>query len=220
MDIVVSETSKISVKPNKVVIEFDFVKEDKSYDKVLELGVNSVNNFISTIMEHLKLNKELLKTRNFRIYQNKKYDYEKKEQIDLGFVYSQHAKLELDYDMEIVAKLMESISKSENAPKYTINFGVKNDDEIKSQALKEAYKLCESKAKAIADAAGKNLKCCAKVSFKPFDESLTSFSQINDDVRMYSKERSVRATSDVISDIFVPEDIVVCETLYCLWVAE
>lgn len=219
MDIVVSGTSKILVKPSMICIEIDFIKEDKAYDRALELGVNCVNNFVSNVMEPLKLNKELLKTRNFRIYKNKKYDYEKKEEIDLGFVYSQHAKLEIDYDMELVARLMEAISKLEDAPKYAVNFDVKNVDEVKSEALKEAYKLCESKAKAIANAADKELKCCDKVSFKPFEESLTSFSQIND-VRMHSKELSARSVSDVISDVFVPEDIVVSETLYCLWIAE
>ena len=56
-----------------------------------------------------------------------------------------------------------------------INFGVKNEKECKKQILKIAYQEAEIRAQALAEAAGKLLKQCIRVDFRPINAEYVSF---------------------------------------------
>ena len=76
--------------------------------------------------------------------------------------------------------------------------------------------------------AGKKLKDCVKVDFRPFEEKIYSNTRLADTDLMYESEgafgavpeKARKATSDVIQNIFTPEDVEIRETLYCLWITE
>ena len=78
-----------------------------------------------------------------------------------------------------------------------------------------AYNDAKEQAKAIADAAGLELSECIKVDFKPFNTEYVSHS--NMDSEMMMRTAKMGATPEKISAIFTPEDILISETLYCLW---
>ena len=117
-----------------------------------------------------------------------------------------------------MAKIMEGLSKLDNAPTCKINFGVKDSKECKRKILAKAYKDAELQAQAIALAAGKNLNQCVKVDFKPFTTEYVSHTNFDSDM-MYAKSARMGAAPEIINT-FTPEDIELSETLYCLWIAE
>lgn len=218
MDIMVKGTASKFFKPDGVSFNITFSTKMKTYEEALKEGAKNVEDFINLIIEKLGVDKKELKTRSFTVTEVNRYDYEKKRNFKEGFMYSQYATLKIDYDMKKVGKFMEEISKLKNPPVCRVNFEVKNEEKAKSLVIAEAYSKAEEKAKMIALAAGKKLKKCAKVDFRPFEERVMSNSDL--DYSLFSEKRMRRDVSDVIENIFTPEDVEISETLYCLWIAE
>ncbi len=225
MDIMVEGTGKRFYKPDEVEISLNFYTKTESYKTALEEGTRDVQTFIENVLQQMQFSKEDLKTRSFRVYEEKRYDYEKKVEIKFGFAYTQGATLKFDYDVNVIAEFMERVSKLLNPPKYTIAFNVKNEQKSKNEAMADAYNNAKEKAEAIAKTAGKILKECIKTDFRPFEERVYSRSSLGSE--MFEEERvdfavgaKKMSAQDTITNIFTPEDIEISETLYCLWVAD
>lgn len=221
MDIMVQGEGKKFYKPDEVEISLNFYANDNTYEKVLEKGTKAVEIFISEVLEALNIKKDELKTRNFRIFQNIHYDYTKKKNVDLGYDYNQSATLKMDYDMAVVADFMEKVTKLKNPPRYTLNFTIKDKEAAKKEVMAAAYNKAKEKAETIAMAAGKTLKDCVKVDFRPFENPIQSRTRMsNDDLCLSLSMEKKASTSDMLQTIFTPEDVEMNETLYCLWIAE
>ena len=122
--------------------------------------------------------------------------------------------------MKRLAEFMEEVAKLKNPPRYQIYFDIKNIEQAKSLVMADAYAKAEEKARMIALAAGKKIKECIKVDFRPFEEGVTSNSRMNDEMLYESAMFKKADVSERIQNTFVPEDIEVTETLYCLWTTE
>ena len=227
MDIIVEGIGKKFYSPDEVEINLDFYTRDDSYKRALENGTKNVESFINDVLERMNFNKEIMKTRSFRVYEEKQYDYDRKKYIKLGYAYTQQANIKINYSMEIIAEFMDIVSKLKNPPKYHLSFNVKDIKGCKDEVLAEAYNKAKEKAETIAKAAGKELKECVKTNFIPFEESIVSRSSLNSQDMYMEKEQSFGASNfdmakstgvqDTIQTIFTPEDVEITETLYCLW---
>ena len=228
MDIIVEGIGKKFYSPDEVEINLDFYTRDDSYERALENGTKNVESFINDVLERMNFNKEIMKTRSFRVYEEKQYDYDRKKYIKLGYAYTQQANIKINYSMEIIAEFMDIVSKLKNPPKYHLAFNVKDIKACKDEVLVEAYNKAKEKAETIAKAAGKELKECVKTDFIPFEERVISRSSLNSQDMYMEKEMSVGAknfgiaknigTQETIQTIFTPEDVEITETLYCLWI--
>lgn len=227
MDIMVEGVGKKFYTPDEVEISLDFYTKEDSYEKALEKGTNDVEIFINSVLKEMNFDKEIMKTRSFRVYEETRFDYNKKIYIKLGFAYTQKATIKFDYSINTVAEFMDRVSKLENPPKYYLSFNVKDMQKCKNEVLSEAYSKAKSKAEAIALAAGKELKECIKTDFSPFNENIVSNSSL-DSQNMLIRGRALSnnmygetngtAVQDTIQTIFTPEDIEISEVLYCLWI--
>lgn len=218
MEIVVQGKGVEYFTPNEVILNIGFNTKGQSYEEVLTAGVNNVQKFVNELLLQNGFTINDMKTRSFVVREDKKYDEITRTYIFDGFLFNQSATLKFDYDKERMAKIIESLSKLDNAPSCQINFGVKDAKECKRKIIAKAYKEAELQAQAIALAAGKNLKQCVKVDFKPFTTEY--FSQSNLDTNMmYANDTRLGAVPAIINT-FTPEDIELSETLYCLWITE
>lgn len=228
MDIIVEGIGKKFYTPDEVEINLDFYTRADSYEGALEKGTKNVELFINDILEKMNFNKEIMKTRSFRVYEEKQYDYDKKIYIKLGYAYTQQANIKFDYSMNTIAEFMDRVSKLENPPKYHLAFNVKDIKKCKDEVLSEAYNKAKDKAETIAKAAGKELKECVKTDFRPFEERVISRSSLNSQDMYMEKEMSIdgakfgmakrTGVQETIQTIFTPEDVEIIETLYCLWI--
>lgn len=218
MDIIVQGRGVENVAPNEVILNINFFVKGSTYEEVLKGGVASVQRFVDDILIPNNLEKENLKTRNFVIREETKYNEITRNYDKNGFSYNQMAILKFDFNKEFLAKIMVSLSKLSNPPLCRVEFGVKDEKECKKKVLAKAYEDAKIQAEAIATAAGKELKCCAKVDFKPFTTEYLSNARF--DEKMAYAERVGTGSAQTIVNIFTPEDIEISETLYCLWVAE
>lgn len=218
MEIIVEGKGNAFVTPNEVILNLNFYIKGPSYNEVLTLGVNNVQNFINELLIPLGFNVDDMKTRNIIIREEEKYDEISKTYIKDGFTYNQEATLKFDYNKNIIARIIENISLLKNPPTFKVNFSVKNKKECQKQILKLAYQNAQNQAQTIAEAAGKTLKQCIKVDFKPFNTEYISPSNFNSELML---EKSLyKTTAQTIINTFTPEDIELSETLYCLWITE
>lgn len=224
MNIIVQGTGTKFYKPEKVEISLSFYTKENEYQSALENGIRNVEIFIKEVFLKLGFEREDLKTRSFKIYEETRYDIDLRKSVKDGYAYTQNAAFEFEYSVDKMAKFMEKVSKLENGPRYTVSFNIKNAKQCINEALAEAYKKAEEKASAIANAAGKTLKECVKIDFRPFEENISSKSYFGNDSYLNMKKSSAfskRAeVQDIITNTFTPEDVEITENLYCLWIAE
>ncbi len=218
MEIIVQGKGVKYISPDEVVMLISFTTKGYTYEEVLNLGIKNVLTFVDNILIPNGFSKEDMKTRNFVIREETKFNNITKNYDFDGYSFNQYAMIKYDYDIDKMAKMMEEISKMENPPKCQVNFGVKDEKECKRLVLAVAYQDALEQAQAIAEAAGKTLKQCVKVDFKPFTTEYASQTSLSSDV-MYNK--AIReGAAPIIVNTFTPEDIELSETLYCLWIAE
>ena len=218
MEIIVQGKGTEFFTPNEVILNIGFNTKGQSYEEVLSEGVKNVQKFVNELLLQNGFTTDDMKTRNFVVREDQKYDEVTRTYLFDGFSFNQNATLKFDYNKERVAKIMEDLSKLDNGPACQINFGVKDAKECKRKILSKAYKEAELQAQAIAEVAGKSLKQCVKVDFKPFTTDYISQTTFDSDM-MYAKSARIGATPAIINT-FTPEDIELSETLYCLWLAE
>lgn len=219
MEIIVQGKGIEYFSPNEVVLNIHFYVKGSTYEEVLTKGVNNVMNFVNVILLNNGFTKDDLKTRSYFISEEKRFDEITRKYYPDGFSFNQNATLKFDYDKEKIAKIMDELSRLENAPNVNINFGIKDAKECKRRILAKAYDDAKMQAEAIALAAGKNLVGCAKVDFKPFTTNYFSESSFDGNVRYKAKAMGVNNQESLMTT-FTPQDIELSETLYCLWIAE
>lgn len=218
MEIVVEGTGTNYVMPDEVRMFITFNYKGQTYEDVLKQGSTNVEFFINSLLLNNGFKKDDLKTRNFVIHEEKRYDEATHRSYPDGFSFNQVASIKFDYDREKMAKMMVEISKLDNPPMCQIEFGVKDEKVCRKEVLAKAYEDALNKAEAIAMAANKKLKECVKVDFQSFSSSYTSKTRL--DRGMMYAERACVGTANTIVNFFTPEDVEVCETLYCLWITE
>ena len=76
MDIIVEGVGKKFYSPDEVEINLDFYTRADSYENALENGTKNVENFINDVLKKMDVNKETMKTRSFRVYEEKQYNYD------------------------------------------------------------------------------------------------------------------------------------------------
>lgn len=218
MEIIVQGRASEYFTPNEVILNINFVTKGDSYEEVLRNGIENVQVFVESLLLKNGFMKEDMKTSSFVVKEDTKYNKVTGEYESDGYSYNQSAILRFDYDKELLANMMISISKLDNAPSYRVNFGVKDEKECRKNLLTLAYKDALEQAQTIALAAGKTLKCCQKVDFKPFRGDCISISGI-DSQSMFNEDVRFLKTEAIVNT-FTPEDIELSEVLYCLWITE
>lgn len=218
MEIIVQGKGTKTFVPNEVVLMLTFTTKGQLYEEVLYEGAKNVEYFIDDILLKNNFTKDDMKTRNYIIREEFRYNNDTHKNVFDGYSFNQIASLNFDYDKELLARIMDSLSKMENAPNCQVNFGIKEERECRRSILSEAYKDAEAQALAIAEASGKKLSGCMKVDFKPFTTEYTSRTSFDSAV-MSERTAKMGATQTIINT-FTPEDIQLTETLYCLWIAE
>lgn len=224
MDIIVKGNGKKFISPDEIVLNITFTTKTESYDEALAKGTENVKRVLEEVLIPNGFSANDLKTRNFVVKKETKYNERSREYEFVGYSFNQYGSLKFDYSKEKLSKLMYELAQVKNPPMYYFNFGIKDKDSSRNEVLKVAFDDAKEQANGIAQAAGKTLKQCVKVDFQPFDQGYISKSGIDGAFGNVLERRVETAySSDVrenISSTFTPEDVEIEETLYCLWIAE
>ena len=215
MEIQVKGTGESYFTPNQIILNLDFNLKGNEYNTVLEDGIKSVSYFINEILLKEGFSKEDLKTRSFLVKEETKYNEVTRKYESDGFSFNQSAKLKFDYDKDKLFRMMVNISKLPSYPSCSVEFGIKDEKEVRRFVLDKAYNDAKEQALAIALAAGLELDKCIKTDFQPFNTEYISNSGL--DGMMIRSFDGLDEDREELGTVFTPEDIVISETLYCLW---
>lgn len=225
MEIVVEGTGIKEILPDLIKIRIEFKFLEKTYDKALEIGTNSVTEFIKKVLPKLDLKKEDLRTTKFSIEHIIESDYRTEKEKDLGYQFEQISNIEFDYDKDKINTFMSETIKMTQIPEYDITFDIKDKESLNADALKLAFNECEQKAKLIAVASNLKLKKCQKTDFKPIENirymdissRIIGNGELDCPAFLRKKEEK---TFTGFTDSFTPEKIKIMQTIYTLWIAE
>ena len=112
MEIVVEGTGVKEVLPDLVKIRIEFKFLEKTYDKSLEAGTNSVTEFINNVLPQLDLKKEDFKTTRFSIEHIIETDYKTNKEKDLGYQFKQISNIEGNNDIDCPSFLRKKEEKA------------------------------------------------------------------------------------------------------------
>lgn len=225
MEIVVEGKGKVEYKPEIIKIRITFDYTEKTYDKALEIGMESFEDFVQKVLPKLNLKKENLKTNKFSIEHLVDEDYRTNKRIDNGYNFRQEANLKLDYSNENINIFMTEILKLDKIPEYNITFNIKDRELASKEALAKAYEESKNKANLIAIASGKRIKECKRTDFKPIGDihciriDETGIEE-SGDLEIPGFMRKKKDIFGCFTESFEPENIVVMENIYSLWIAE
>lgn len=209
--ITVKGTSSVSLKPDLIIITMDLVSQEYDYNRTMERAAKSLNTLQEAI-DQAGFNKKDLKTTNFDIrtnyksYRDNKNNY---KSIFDGYICEQGLKLEFDFDIEVMSRVLSSIAQASLEPKINIKFSVKNKIAVSEELLVSATKNARQRAEILANASGVTLGELISIDYN-FDELCLQ------SPTKYDLKENYLAMAGASFDI-EPDDIKVSDTVSFVW---
>jgi hypothetical protein len=144
----VTGVGKLSRTPNWVVINFIVVGEDINYQEAIN-KVNKRTVALRSVIVESGFKKEDLKTVNFTV--NARYSYKDGQNIFVGYEARHDLKLEFDFNMDTLNKLLANLANSRSEALLSISFEVKEKEEFNNALIIAAIKDAFNKAKLISE---------------------------------------------------------------------
>lgn len=220
--------------PDQVIARVNFTMLRPTYQQALEEGAQMIANYIAAISERTDFTAEDFKTSSYNVREH--FHFTSNESKDLsqigrpdrrisdGFEFTQSATLTFDYDRERLAKLLLCTASAPDAPRFNIDFALKDIDACRRELLPAAFEIARAKAEKIAQTAGLNNVICEEVFLDDFHQTATV-----GDVQYAKAARldrlgapSVPTFEDrlqTINENFHPEPITVTKHIDSVWMA-
>lgn len=113
--------------PDTVILSFTISGQTMKYDH----SVRQVNTRVETLRDELEkspIDRKALKTTNFSITSDSRYDEEEKGRIFLGFVCKHDRRLELPSDKQEPGRIIDHLAVSMSQPEMKISIDVRDKD--------------------------------------------------------------------------------------------
>lgn len=214
MEINVIGQGEKKYKPNQMVLDINISKVYKNYEEALAKGEESVLEFLKA-MQEFGFEFEEFKTVGYQIKDEILRKNDKYEKV--GVRYARSLNLEIDYDMKKMSKMIETASKLKDAPKINVGYSLKDTKTAEMELFADAYQNAKRQAEIIANAAGLKVVKCAKTSIE--EENNRYYSRSCYDGEMMCRKGSSSA-SEIMSQTYTPQDIVVKQQIFCVFIAE
>ena len=145
-----------SMKPDMCIISFIAYKSNKDYSScLLELN-NEVSQIINKLKK-IKIDKDCLTTKDFDIKAHNIYNEKLKEYIFVEYRGKHRIDIKIDNNNTIINKVLNLLNSNKFTPKVSISFGLRDESEIKENALKMAIEKTKKNAEIIAMGLGVKL---------------------------------------------------------------
>ena len=229
MQIFVKGQAEREFAPDQIIASVSFSTHADSYDEALKQGVQNVKDYLQFVVDNTDFQISDFKTASYNIREEfhtnrldpkTEADLEKNltKRVSDGFFFSQDAAVEFDLNKERLAKLLVLTSKNPNAPRFHINFTLKDPKACERELLADAYNDAKIKAEALVAAAGKHLRDCVRVDIDmpPHHEAVYEGAMM----RKTAMRGSINDYDEEIRNIdetFQPDDIPISKTINCIW---
>jgi uncharacterized protein len=203
----ITGTGKLSVTPDTALIDFPIESLNYSYEQAVK-NVNKSVNKLKEIISELGLDTNQLKTNNFRV--NRETRYNKKLDIFefVGFIAKHDISFEVAFDNKLIHEILKKIVASDIDVDFRISFTVSDKKSAVDSLIALAIEDATDKAKLIAKASGIALKEILNIDYAFSEVRFRSdFDMMYDSDGMLSDESS---TPDITpSDINLNENVTI-----------
>lgn len=215
MEINVMGQGEKSYKPDQIVFDISISNVYKNYEEALVKGEESVLEFLNE-MKAFGFEAQNFKTINYQI--KDETEYKDNNYRKIGVRYIRSLTLKFDYDMKKMSEMVEISSKLKNAPRISVRYSLKDKKTAEMQLFTDAYQNAKKQADIIANAAGLKVVRCAKTSIGEEDNNYYSRTSYECNDKIMSKCSA--STSEMMAQTYTPQDIIVQQQIFCVFIAE
>jgi uncharacterized protein YggE len=213
--------------PDQMVLDFNLSYLEKNYEDAVKLSAIKVEDFIDWLLKN-GIKKEEYHTLGFHIEESyKNVDTGKVDEFNRkvtkrvleGYRYTQSIEVKIDFNLDLLRGLMLDISNMSFPPRLSLNFAIKDMENAKSLALKDAYEKCKEKAKILADISNKKIVDCVEINLHV--DSNYQVYECNSVMKARNSLETMEASVDNnffdYKKIINPEEIVVTDSVVTIW---
>ena len=150
--ITIKAIGKVSQKPDCLRLNIELTAKDLDYQKTMDLASKQLEDLRKALIEE-GFKREDLKTSNFNI--NTIYIYKQNnsnEKTFDGYRCDHSLELSFENEMQKLNKALNAFQTSETNPEFTINFTLKDPEELKKELLVKACEDAKEKAEILSKA--------------------------------------------------------------------
>lgn len=210
--ITVKGIGKVTAKPDQVVISMTLEALDKDYEKAMNRASDNLAQ-LSNLLCYIGFEKEDLKTTNFNVdtdYESERDSKGNYRQIFRGYLVTHDLKLSFDFDVQMLAKALTTVSKCISNPRLSIAFTVKDETAIKEEMLRSAAANARRKAEILCAGSGVQLGELLTINYNWGEINVYSRTQYDNTVQLCM--RKAPKSMDIN-----PDDIEVSDTATFVW---
>jgi uncharacterized protein YggE len=202
---------RLALTPDIILISFSVKAHEWEYEK----SITRLNDKIEQLRQILEVNKierKLLKTKDFNVRRDTNYNKKIDKYEFNGFNASHSLELELPLNQNLINVLLGKIAGTMEDLEFQISFGVKDTTTYKQQLLKNAIQKAKESAAIIAEASGVQLREIMDIDCTVREIEIRSR---NYDYRVYEQEKMLYEAAPTPD--FEPDDIDVSESVTITW---
>ena len=212
--IVITGTSTLNVKTDYVKIKFDIDKKDLSYEKTLLLLTEQIDAITKIVLKN-GFTKNDLKTTDFNVEKDTKYDNKSKEYHFVGYMARETLNLSFPIDNKKINSILHDVCAEIKDVDFNISFYCYNPNKYENELIKLTVEDAKQKALLITDTIGVKLKQIERIDY--------SFSEVHIDNSLeYDLAPEIccqETTIGVIPDM-EPEDTKLNKSITIVWEIE
>ena len=210
--ITVKGTGSVSVKPDLIIISMDLESHQYDYEDTMRLATESID-ALQEAIQGVGFEKFDLKTTSFNVsthyesYRDEDNNY--KSRFD-GYLCEQGLKLEFDFNTDLLANVLNAITRASTNPQLNIQFSVKDKAAVSEELLIRATENAKKKAEILAKASGVILGDLVSIDYNWGELHLYSQTR-------YAMEDKLMKMSESYAPDIEPNDIDVSDTVTFVW---
>jgi len=208
--LIITGIGKLSVNPDLVIIRFPLETQNFNYAIAVD-DLNRLVNLLRDMIEPLGLDRKELKTQDFRVVKDTKYNKTNGLYEFIGFTARHSLILEIPMDNSLTNKIITSIIKLDSRIEFKISFGIKDKESCLQSLIENAIKNAKEKATIIAKTSDVTLREILNINY--------SFSDIlfhSDTDLFYDSDCNSEVCEKSMPDIN-PSDIEMNENITITW---
>lgn len=162
--IVITGEGKLSANPDLTIIKLPVKTENLDYGTAVD-ELNKLVNQIRDAIASLGLDREELKTQDFRVDTLTRWKTKTSEEEFLGYSAKHDLILEIPFDNNLTNRIITNIVKIDSNVGFNIGFGVQDKETYIQSLIENAIKDAKGKAKIIAEASDVKLKEILNINY-------------------------------------------------------
>jgi uncharacterized protein YggE len=196
--ITVKGVGSASTKPDQVQITLNLNATNLVYQKAMDMAAIQLD-YITAGLAPCGILKEDVKTTRFGVdaeYEQQKDSHGNYKRVFTGYQCEHCLMISFDFDMKVLAQVLNALASCEAHPELSIRFTVKDQNALKNDVLAAAATDAKAKAEILAKASGVKLGDLQHIDYSWGEISLYSDTEYSAPTGVMACERSIDIEPD------------------------